>query len=738
MRHQWLQGFVYALVVAVPVAPVSAQDEFFGIEGLDDEEPAVVTTNEIEIGLGHLSDDAFAFGKFTGLDEKGLVPMLDLRVVKRSAWDSDDAGYWSIEGNRLGLDARRLQLEFGQQGSYRVRMDYREFVNNTVGGGATPFTGVGTGVLSLPAGWVVTGPSTGEMTNLDDHLVPVDIGVERRRIGLGFERALTQRWALDLDYRRETKEGTRAVGASFGSTGGNPRAAVVPAPTDFVTDIVDIVLRYSGDAYQVGVAWHGSEFDNNERSLTWDNPFGQLAAWAPGVGYPTGQGRMALEPSNSSYQARVFGSYIVSPTTRVSADLAYGRMTQDEAFFPYTVNPLLSAPEALPRASLDGRIDTTMFTLRMSSRPAERLNLSASYRFDDRDNRTPQAAYRYVAGDSQDQKAADDARINLPYSYREQRLDLRGVWRFRGSLRVTGGYEYRDIERDFSESNGSTENTLSLGLRLQPADSLALSADLRHGKRDADPYDGTRPLVASHVPGVVGPDEFENHPLLRKYYLADRDRDQFSMRGDWSPAQSVSLGLSVSHARDDYTESVFGLNEGRARSVTLDGGFQPRDGVAVSGWFSHERLDGRQSGRAFSSAPATADDPARDWAVHNDDRIDSAGLNIEADTGRNIDLGAEAMLSRARTDLDVRAGAALTVAPFPQVVSRLNGYSLYGRYHLSDVSSVRLGVEHERVDTVDFAFDGVLPATVSNVLSLGNVNPDYSVTWFTATFRYRF
>ena len=93
----------------------------------------------------------------------------------------------------------------------------------------------------------------------------------------------------------------------------------------------------------------------------------------------------------------------------------------------------------LPRDSLDGEIDTTVATLKLSSRPWERFFWNASYRYDDRDNDTPRDRYVYVGGDTQIQAtsaSSDRIRFNDPYSYKDQQIKLEGGYRiFADNLR---------------------------------------------------------------------------------------------------------------------------------------------------------------------------------------------------------------------------------------------------------------------------------------------------------------
>ena len=119
-----------------------------------------------------------------------------------------------------------------------------------------------------------------------------------------------------------------------------------------------------------------------------------------------------------------------------------GRMTQNEAFLPYTINPGLTTT-GLPRTSLNGVVATTFLNARLATRPMRNLSLSASLRFEDRDNRTPQSEYIYIGGDSQLQPQpgsnSDRIRTNLPRSRRHEQLVLDADYRLTSSSAVKLG-----------------------------------------------------------------------------------------------------------------------------------------------------------------------------------------------------------------------------------------------------------------------------------------------------------
>jgi MtrB/PioB family decaheme-associated outer membrane protein len=741
-----------ALLIAAACPPHGAHAQGQAQGQSQDGGDGRIVEREVHAGIGYLDDGDYRYGKYSGLVSRGLEPLLGFGFSSRPEWDSGGTVYWEASGTRLGQDARQLSVVVGRYGTQRLEIGWQQvpryFLTDTT---RTPFRDVGSAFLSLPPGWTATGNTTADLPLLAPNLEDVGIRERRRRFDIDYERELGRIWTLDVSFRRDEKAGTRIRGATIGSTGGNARAALLPAPLAYETNIIDAGLTRSGTRHMLGFAYTGSFFRNGYSSLTWQNPFGAQPQWAEGVGFPDGLGRLALEPENSFHQVSASAAYSLGTATRLSASFARGRMLQDEAFLAFTVNPRLDLSQPLPRASLDGQVDVTRLSLELTTRPTPNVNFTARYRHDDRDDGTPRAVYRMVRGDSENQLGAELGRVNRPYSLTKDDIELAASYRASRRLRVHAGYQFSDVDRDYSEIDNSEEHTYKAGLRFTAPQALSMTLDFVRARRSVDEYVGNRPLIETRVPGTVAEDDFENHPLLRKYYLADRDRDGFTLRGDVPIGGSASLGLSAAHNRDDYRNSVLGLNRATMRSYTLDGAFFPAEIVQLTAFYTRDRYTGDQSGRSFTAAPGQAFDPARDWRVDTRDRFDTAGVSLGVDRleqhwswlerrtgGRAVDAGLDVTYSASRGVIDVSSGAALETAPLPDLTTRLNHYRLYASYPLQNDASLRLAIEHERYRTRDFALDGVEPGTMANVIGLGHESPSYSVNWVVLTYSTRF
>ena len=151
-----LPKIITLLSLCLPLLAWSQDEDPFALEGVEeaaDEQPVV--EDEITVGLYYLDDDSYRFGKYTGITDEGVEPLLDFRIDRRPQWDGEDTVRWSLQGWRLGLDSRRLEFKINDQGTQSFTADYREIPNNRFSDGMTPYRGIGSAELTLAPGWEI-------------------------------------------------------------------------------------------------------------------------------------------------------------------------------------------------------------------------------------------------------------------------------------------------------------------------------------------------------------------------------------------------------------------------------------------------------------------------------------------------------------------------------------------------------------------------------------------------------
>ena len=689
-RPLLLLGTLGALTGAVGSAAAAVDTSQWKCESCPFETGA---SGSVDVGVGAVSDASARFGDYTGLDRNGAFAIVGGAARYRGA----DGLFGSLTASDLGLDSRSLAAEAGREGLYSLRLGYTELPRHFSDTALTPFLGLGGAALSLPPGFPAD--NTAAMP-LDATLRPADLGYKRSRLDVGAAWLGMEHWTHRMSVRHEVRDGTqRSAGSFFSST------SQLVAPVDQSTDQLELSTSYASARWQATLAYLGSVFRNGDDALTWQNPF-----TAGVVGAASGQ--LALAPDNQFHQLLASAGYAISPAVRASAEVAVGRMTQDAPYLAATLNPALAVP-TLPQSSLHGSARTLDASLRLTAAATERLRLSASLTRNERDNRTPSAAYPAV---STDMFLGLVPRINQPYSFTQDRLKLDADYRGPKSLKLAGGFEHGDLQRTLQEAD-SHEDKLWARVGAQLRENVSLALKLAHAERRNGDY-----VVLATI------DPAEN-PLLRKFNQADRTRDSAGLRGDITLGERVTVGIGIDFANDDYTHSAIGLTDGRSVDVGADVSFAVSDDTQLHLFAQGEHLRSRQAGSQLFAQP--------DWTGRTKDVVELLGLGVShvALKGK-LELGADLFLSRARSAIAVDTGAA--DAPFPSATTAMDSLKLRATWRLKDNLSLLGSYWYERYDARDWRLDGVLPATVPNLLAFGEQPPRYRVNVVRLALRYRF
>ncbi|HEX4235686.1 MAG TPA: MtrB/PioB family decaheme-associated outer membrane protein [Caldimonas sp.] len=656
------------------------------------------TTGSVDVGGGYVSDSSQKFGDYTGLDHKGGFLGLDGNVSRRS-----DDGYWfDLSGADLGIDSRRLWGQGGREGIFSLDLGYAEIPRHLSEGAATPFLGTGGNVLTLPAGYPAG--DTGSMP-LASTLQPIDIGYKYKRLDLGGTLLTGRDWNARVSFRHDERDGTKATSGSFFSS-----SSQLVAPVNEKTDQAEVSFAYATRKWQATLSYEFSSFRNDNSALTWSNPFLPVTPGATA-------GQLALAPDNQFQQLRGTAGYDITPTIRISADAAFGRMTQNDAYLPATINPILAPTvPALPAQSLDGKVDTFNGGVKLTAAPIEGVRLVASYDRDRRDNRTPINSYPVVSTDTFLQASE---RRNTPFSYTTDKFKLNGDYTggLPWSMRLTGGVDQDYRARTYQEVSQTRETTLWGKAAAQPIEKMTASLKLAHSWRNNSVY-GTSIWFG-----------YPENPLLRKFYLADRLRDSVEGHLDYAINEKVSLGVSADYANDDYNHSEVGLTSAKSANLAFELSVAFSEATQGRGYLQSQWVRSQQNGSQAFAGP--------DWTGRQKDQFDTLGVGIKhAAIPNKLDLGADLTISRSRSDISVDNAAA--APPFPTAKTTLDSLSLYGLYKLKDNLSITGGLTFEHYDTDDWRLDGIAPATIPNLLAFGTQSPHYSVTVLRVALRYRF
>jgi len=543
-------------------------------------------TNFIEAGVGYVTDSSFKFGQYNGLFDKGAYGIFNFDVRNSIPYDTDSAVRWRILGTNLGLDTRTVYAEGGAQGTFRVFAGFDELRSNYSDTYQTPFLGSGTNVLTLPSNWlkpivpqvsttggnfralspttglanamvggVVTPPTAAQQAQVNAIIaadVPdfqnVNLDTTRKTYSGGFSYNFDPRWELKVSASQTQQDGLKAL--NMLSLVSGTFSAVLPNLIDQTTNQYNASINYTGEQFFFTAAYYGSYFNNNNNSMTFDNAFakGTLAT-------------MSTAPSNEFNQFTLKGGYNFSPTTKLVMGASYGRNTQNDAY----LNDPTILPLGLPTSSLNGLVETEMFSAKFTAKPMKEMNIGIGYTFNNRDNKTPVNTYMfYDAGEAKTGASSFNTTLGLapgtlgsniniyanrPYSKKVNTFNVDADYQVAKGQFLKAGYEYQQIDRDCpgswincADATQTRENTLRAAYDGNISESLSGRLSYAYSQRKVD-YDPNAWLalvpMANNVPGAptVGA------TTSASAFLAATGLGGFGPIAPYVPLQSGNLGI---------------------------------------------------------------------------------------------------------------------------------------------------------------------------------------------------
>ncbi|MEX2132011.1 MAG: MtrB/PioB family decaheme-associated outer membrane protein, partial [Pseudohongiellaceae bacterium] len=628
---------------------------------------------QIELGAGYSSDDAFRPGQYSGYPSAGSFAIGGFNLYG----PAEGSRHWQIEGADLGLETSKLKASYGNWGRYLLEFTFSQLPQSEISNVYSPFTGYGSANQSLPAGWTGASSTTG-FTFLNSALNEFDIDKKRQRFTGEFNWQLASEWALNAEYRHETKEGNDTFGAIFGSTGGNPRGALLARPIEFTTSEISLRLDHADAKTQYGIGYSLIFFENQASTLRWDNPFNN-SQWLAAANFSNAAtGQLALEPDNESAQINLYAGHNFSAGTRISASLSKALLVQDEDYLPYS--SVIAAPIALPGSDLNGEVETLTANLNFSSRLNQRSTLRLRYSFRDRDNHTRQALFLRVAGDVANQATllSDGARLNRIYDQAIDKFSVDLDYRFTGKTRASAGYAVEENDRSMVDVEATTEQTGFLKLDLKPFSMSSAWVKLSHAERETAGLDTTRPLFAGHNPDyvatLVGAELFQNDPYLRRFHISARDRDELSGSLNLYPTASVGINLLGRVRNDDYPNTLVGLQESQTQMLAVDLAYTPGLDWSAGLFYNFENYHNQQAGYSRSgganptpASPMSARDAGRNWRMQSEDFVHTLGGSLGwAPIGGRLALSLDATYTDATTESDPYSSG-LAWLPYPDI-----------------------------------------------------------------------
>jgi len=492
--------------------------------------------------------------------------------------------YFTAAGADLTRTDQSLGFSLGMPGVWKLNGTWDELPHDLSHKALSPLQLTSKGVLDAASTMAITfkklGTSGGDAANVvaSDAIAsaymianakPVPLGTESKNGAFALSYSGVKAMNFTFGYRRNEKSGSKIA---YGPIGDRPPRTLniqLAEPVEYLSGELTASAEIVKPRFQVRAEYLRSTFENDVDVLTWRNVWASAPA---GASYDTWDrtvatyGRRPLAPDNTYQSVTISGGMALPFASRLTGSVVRGTMEQDGTLLPYAYQNDVVANKALPRATTQGKIETTALTAEYLIAPLPQLDVRAFARSYNLENKTPVARWQYVTSDATSLTGTVsyvNKRVNEALAWDRQNLGVETTVRLamlKGSLAL--GIEREDMGREHLEAAATSENIMRASWRGRPTSWLSLRARVLRGSRDAGAYDWKLPSRSYWYAAGEANDNnnpmvsFENHPDMRSFTMADRERTQGDVGITLTPSPKWSVSARWQTRSDDFDSNV--------------------------------------------------------------------------------------------------------------------------------------------------------------------------------------
>ena len=652
----------------------------------------VEANNEVNAGLVVVANNSSKFSEYRGYDGNSVSMAVDGQYQL-----IDEDKYFSIKTLNAGTSNRQVEMESRRYGRYQFNLVFDQMTRFQSDSNRTVYQGVDSNTLTTPS---VTNTSaisdTQDVVTLYGNGSQYDLKQQRNRFDVDFKKIFSSGWEGRLNYQYEKKTGLKTFGGAFSGNYNTALSVILPEPIDYVTQMATLSIGYYGSNLKLETGVKGSLFKNSNTKIQWDNIYLNNNANEPS------KGQAALEPDNQFYQVYALG--LLRPLSWITAkgQLSAGKMKQDQAFLPYTINENLTLSD-LPKTSLDGSVNTLTGNFRLSLKPIKALHVYANASLDRKDNKTDLASYNYIALDTA-ASSSSPTRNNLPYGYRLYSTSLATDYYYQKNSFFNIGYKYQQKSRTYSEIAKTKTNFVWGKINQKISNKTRISLKVERSERNASDFS----LVSQINPS--------QNSLMRKYYLADKSRQNIEIDYSTILLNDLNFQASMSIAKDDYSSSSLGVTDATDFSYGMDVSKPLAENIFTNAFIHIENIESYQKGIDFNS---------QNWRVYNSDTFTTIGLGLDwKEFSDEIDLGSKLIMAFSKGEISPERNDA-NQTEFRDLTTSRVSLELYGSYAIKGNMLVKARYILERYNESDWHYDDVNATSLDRVLGTQQVSSDY-------------
>jgi len=617
-----------------------------------------------------------------------------------------------------------VQLKGGRYSIFKFAVYGDDIIHNTTHGALTPFTGVGTNVLTFPGTAASTNVSTWNR---------FDYSVQHKNVGGFAEGQATpdSPFYLRIQTNRKTSEGIRPLGAAQTSPGGP--SVELPVPIDWTTTDVSGEMGYSSRKMHLAVSYLYSKFENDKEFLSWRNPF---VTTGPSTEMSTIAADNKLE--RLALNGVLRGLWLDSTLairgvrTKVSSDFPIA-----PTFLSISGTTGANRLANASRSNFEGEVLNESVSAAFNSHIAKGWDSKVYYNWYKRENESGEVVFTPGGPGSGGNCDLSPTGASLTtcttefLRFEKKNAGLEVYHRVNADNRFAVGYDYLDTERERVDFNRSKEQKGWLEWKSRSLEFADLRVKYQHMNRTSEF------LLASPTPS------FDS--LVYRFDAAPVDRDTLKITLDANPAPLLDVGGEIIYKVNRYGETQLGRTKDERQELNLSASYGDMKVFRVSAFADVEytQYDSSHWTGAITSYPNAVPNNIYPWQSKVKDRNWLLGVAGQGYVSERLRLYGSYIWTKANGEVDFAAPSYAFAQPIDQYDNfRKQTLNVKGIYAATKQVDVTLGAAYEKYTYSDIQMNdyiyNVRTGTNQGFLSGAYAFPNYRASIVYATVSYRF
>jgi MtrB/PioB family decaheme-associated outer membrane protein len=628
----------------------------------------------------------------------------------------------------------------------------------------------------------------------------VDIATKRKNTALSIGRNLDSQWDVKFDFNRLDQSGAKlmAFGAMANAqTNSNIQGeavSILPNPTNFQTDTMNLAINYVGEKGHFSSSYFNSIFHDGYKDGVTFQTFAITGTTSASL-----IETMSTQPNNSFSQLNLNGGYDFTAKTKLTGGISYGENSQNDAYVDNKAPlPMFTAS---PVTSLGGFVLSKHADVKLTNQSVQNLNVTASYKYDERDDKTASNLYRLNSIGFSAGHAGNFA--NAPVSNRKSQAELAGDFRVTKDQRLRLAYNQEVINRWCNQyavesptlltgvsglssyPNGtncvvatkSGDEKLSASYKLKARENLDFNLGYSYSSRKTNSDQNAitariglagnpnqaSSATATNIQGLNAADFIGFYPV----FDASRKEKMLKVGVNWETTEKLSLSASAKYT-DDVYDSTYGVTKGNSWSANLDGTYAYSENGSISAYVTqqHRQRDLTDLYKSPTASATTANSTTLNipagatWSDRLQDTETTVGVAAKqgGKSESKLELGEDLTYTLGKTGYDTQfnysaatTGSStlpiytcaspqfLTCGALPNISNKMLQFRLAGKYALNKSSKVSFAYQYQQLKSDDYYYNGLQLGSTPNALMPTNQQaPNYSVNVFTLGYAYVF